>query len=82
MVTTRLEPDYKNQFFQHPELTRIQGEPNTQGLITLQNEVKTNAMAVHTTLGGGQHGHMGLVLNPAEYAAIPNNQPYQRPNHP
>ena len=82
MATTRIEPDYKNQFFQHPELTRIQGEPTTQGLITLQNEVKTNAMTVHTTLGGGQHGHLGLVLSPTDYAAIPNTQPYVRPAYP
>ena len=82
MAATLIEPDYKNQYFQHPELTRIQGEPTTSSLITLQNEVKTNAMTVHATLGGGNHGHLGLVLSPAEYAQIPNTAPYVRPAHP
>ena len=82
MAATIIEPDYKNQFFQHPELTKIRGEPTTASLITLQNEVKTNAMTVHTTLGGEHHGHLGLVLSPAEYATIPNTAVYIKPNHP
>ena len=82
MAATIIEPDYKNQFFQHPELTKIRGKPTTASLITLQNEVQTNAMTVHTTLGGGQHGHLGLALSPAEYAAIPNTAVYIKPNHP
>ena len=61
------EPDYKNQFFQHSELTRIQGEPTTASLINLQNEVKSNAASVHTTLGGGNHDH--------------NTAAYERPDH-
>ena len=27
-------------------------------------------MAVHSTLGGGAHGHLGLVLTPAQYALL------------
>ena len=82
MAATIIEPDYKNQFFQYPKLTKIRGEPTTASLINLQNEVKTNAMTVHTTLGGGHHGHLGLVLSPAVYAAIPNTAAYTKPNHP
>ena len=32
-------------------------------------------------LGGGAHGHLGLVLVPAEYAAV-SPVPYVRPVHP
>ena len=68
--------------FQHPELTRIQGEPTTQWLLTLQNKVKANAKSIHSTLGGRQHGHLGLVLSDTEYDAIPNTQRCVRPTHP
>ena len=72
--------DYKNNFFEHPELSRIIGEPNTSTLITLQAEIRDNAQAVQTTLGGGENGHLGLVCSPETYQAlIPNVDPYIRP---
>ena len=75
--------DYKNNIFEYPELTRIIGEPTTASLITLLNEVKTNAQAVHTTLGGGAHGHLGLVCSSTTYATlVPSNTPYERPRNP
>ena len=76
------DPDYKNQFFQFPELTKIQDEPETQSLIVIRNEVKANAMTVHTILGGGAYGHLGLVLTPEQYAQVPNSAPYEKPEHP
>ena len=82
MTTVYQDPDYKNLFFEHPELLKIVDEPNASNLITIRNQVKDNAMSVHTTLGGGQHGHLGLVLTAAQYAAIPGTQPYERPQHP
>ena len=39
-------------------------------------------MTVYATLGGGRHGHLVLVLSPADYAAIPNTRAYVRPAHP
>ena len=82
MASSLQDPDYKNNFFQHPELTRIHGEPTTAALIILRNEVKANAMTVFTTLGGGAHGHLGLVVDAPTYATIPNTQPYIRPVYP
>ncbi len=56
---------------------RIIGEPSTAALITLRNEVKANAQAEHSTLGGGGHGHLGLVCSPNTYATlVPGNIPY------
>ena len=82
MTTVIQDPDYKNLFFEHPELSKIVDEPNASNLITIRNQVKDNAMSVHTILGGGQHGHLGLVLNAAQYAAIPGTQPYEKSQHP
>ena len=75
--------DYKNNLFEHPELTRIIGEPTTASLITLQAEVRDNAQAVQSDLGGGQHGHLGLVCTQAAYTAlVPQASAYTRPVNP
>ena len=75
--------DYKNNVFEYTDLTRIIGEPTTATLITLRNEVKANAQAVHSTLGGGEHGHLGLVCSPQTYATlVPGNTPYIKPANP
>ena len=38
-------------------------------------------MTVHTTLGGGAYGHLGLVLTEVQYAQVHNTQEYIRPQH-
>ena len=81
-MTNNKDFDYKNTHFEVPELTRIHGEPTTATLITLQREVRANALSVNTTLGGGAHGHLGLVCSAAVYATIPNTAVYTRPNSP
>ena len=82
MTTVYQEPDYKNHFFEKQELTKILHEPDLQSLIILRNEIKANAMTVHTTLGGGLYGHLGLVLTDTQYELIPNTVPYVRQQHP
>ena len=72
----------KNTHFEYPELTCIHGEPTTGYLITLKREINASATTIHTTLGGGHHGHLGLVTTPTTYQNIPNAQPYQHPPAP
>ena len=79
---TKVDIDYKNNYFEYPELARLPGEPETKDLITLQRQIRANALTVHTVLGGGHHGHLGLVCNAQTYARIPNTQPYARPAAP
>ena len=50
-------PNYRETLFEYPELTPIHGEPSYESLRVLYNQIKANARSVHTTLGGGQHGH-------------------------
>ena len=52
--------DYKNKIFEYPDVTNIVGKPTTASLITLHNEIKANTQSMHTTLGGGENGHLGL----------------------
>ena len=73
--------DYRNIFFEFPELDRITGEPNADSLIKLRKQLKSNASSVTSNLGGGLHGHLGLVLNPVEYALV-TQVPFLAPVHP
>ena len=61
--------------------TRIVGEPDFSSLHNLYKEVKANAASVHSTLGGGQHGHLGLVVPATTYAHL-SNTPWVDPLHP
>ena len=75
--------DFKNNIFEYPDLTRIIGEPKTAAPITLRNEVKANAQAVHSTLGGEEHGHLGLGCSPTTYTTLVlGNTPYIKPPNP
>ena len=73
--------NYKDSYFEHPVLITIRGETTYETLHHLKNELKSNASSVPTTLGGGNHGYLGMVLTPAEYCIISPNGPFtQLPN--
>ena len=67
--------------FKYPTLTRIHGEPTFEGVRKLHKELMVNAQTVHSDLGSGAHGHLGLVLSPQQYALL-SNVNYNRPQHP
>ena len=73
--------NYKESFFEHTELTPIIGRPNYKSLHRLHQEIKTNAMTVHSNLGGGAFGYLGLVMTPSEYAFI-SPVPFVKPIYP
>jgi hypothetical protein len=73
--------DYRNIFFEFPELDLITGEPNADSLIKLKKQLKSNASSVSSNLGDGLHGHLGLVSNPTDYALV-SQVPFDTPAHP
>jgi hypothetical protein len=73
--------NYRETFFPVKDLTRIIGIPTYETLHTMHLELKTNSTSVHSNLGGGQFGHLGLVISPTRYA-MESNAPYVRPAHP
>ena len=73
--------DYVKTYFIHPTLTKVHGEPIYSSLRILKQELKANASRVTSDLGGGAHGHLGLVLDPTEYANI-SGTPYVHTAHP
>ena len=74
-------PNYRETLFTYPDLTPIHGEPTYETLKTLHNQLKANARAVRTSLGGGNHGYLALVLTPEQYAIV-SQIPFVRPQHP
>lgn len=73
--------DYVDTYFEFPSLTRIHGEPNYDSLKIVKDELRSNATSVTSDLGGGAHGHLGLVLTDVEYQVV-SPTAYNRPNHP
>lgn len=65
----------------YQSLTRIVGEPDYSSLYTLYKEVKANAASVHSDLGGGIHGHLGMVITPTSYTHL-SATPWVDPVHP
>ena len=49
---------------------------------TAFNELKANASSVPMTLGGGTHGHLGLVLSDIIYGTLTNNVLFVTPQNP
>ena len=71
--------NYRENFFQHPALTVIHGDPNYSTLAKLEKECKANGKSVASTLGGGQQGHLGLVSSIAAYERVSPGVPFVRP---
>ena len=67
-----MSPNYHTDFFQFDTLTPIEGEPAFLSLLLMKNQIKANVQSVPCTLGGGQHGHLGLIMTPLEYAMVSN----------
>ena len=74
--------DYIHSVFEYPVLTKITGRPTYSSLKIIKNELKANAGKVQCELGGGNNGHLGLVLSDIEYALVNPTVPYVRPAHP
>jgi hypothetical protein len=67
--------------FPHPALTPITDKPTAATIKQLKKETFANARSVHSELGGGMNGHLGIVMAVAPYV-IRAGQPFVAPIHP
>ena len=67
--------------FRIKKLTHIDGEPTYETISKISHELYTNAATLASKLGGGQHGHIGMVMKPALYATL-SATPYINPPEP
>jgi hypothetical protein len=66
-------------------VTKIHGQPTNHDLTILKKELIAILANISTTLGGGNHGHAGIIMDPARYlviAGIPFNNPANPRNYP
>jgi hypothetical protein len=81
MLTSRI-PSVNDTYFQHKVLTKVHaGLPTYESLQTLHTELKANAGSVPSTLGGGQNGHLGLLLSAVRYATLTHTVPWTQPGN-
>ena len=62
-------------------MPKIYGEPDYGNTNTMMKLLYGNAASLPTTLGGGQHGHIGIIMNPQLYTTLANT-PYESPPDP
>eukprot|EP00957_Ditylum_brightwellii_P098705 7518886-Ditylum_brightwellii.AAC.1 len=66
----RYTPDKIKVKFPHPMLQRVKGEPHYAAINTLMQQLYENAATIPSSLGGGAHGHIGLVVEPTLYSSL------------
>jgi hypothetical protein len=51
-------------------VTKIHGQPTDQDITMLEKELIAIAASIPTGLGGGNHGHAGLIVDAAKYLTM------------
>ena len=72
----------KNPTASWKQPTKIHGRPTFLQLRKLEKELTANASKVQSELGGGAHGHLGMIKSAAQYTAIAPGTPYVFPPQP
>jgi hypothetical protein len=67
---TASTPDELIAGFTHSSLPKVTGEPTFEDLKVIRRLLTTNAMIVSSYVGGGHHGHLGIIMMNEEYFAI------------
>jgi hypothetical protein len=62
--------------------TKIHGQPTGQDLTLLEKELISIAANVPTALGGGNHGHAGIIVEPTKYLIMTGGTAFVNPVHP
>ncbi len=62
--------------------TKIHGQPTDQDLTLLEKELISIAANVPTALGGGNHGHAGIIVEPTKYLVMMGGTIFVNPVHP
>jgi hypothetical protein len=63
-------PDKLIAGFPNSSLPKVTGEPTFEDLKVIRRLLKPNAMSVASYVGGGRHGHLGIIMTNDEYFAI------------
>ena len=67
--------------FAYPNINKFPGRPNYDTIAAVHSKLKANAASVHSNLGGGAHGLLGLALQPGTYTVL-TGQVFVPPSNP
>ena len=82
MTNAHSLPDYKERYFEYKELLKVHGKPTLDKIIKVWRQLKRNAQRIPTTLGGGNHGYLALLVTAIEYLNIPGTTAFNKPGAP
>ena len=71
-----------DDYFPHKQLDKVAGTPSTKSLQTVFRQLRRNARSVNSSLGGGQYGHLFLVLTEDDWNNLPDTVPVIEPTNP
>ena len=63
-------------------VTKIHGQPTSQNLTNLEKEIIAILANIPTTLGGGNHGHVGVIMDPTDYLTLSGGIAFNTPVNP
>jgi hypothetical protein len=67
-----VKQDVEDSLKDYP-ITKIDGQPDEESLSKLKLELAEGLASIPTLNGGGQHGHIGLIIPATEYTAFSHN---------
>jgi hypothetical protein len=68
--------------FRKETLTKIHRQPTSQDLTILEKEIIAILANIPTTLGGGNYGHVGIIIEPTEYSTMSGGIAFTNPLNP
>ncbi len=63
-------------------VTKIHGQPKENDLTTLEKELIAIAASIPSMLGGRNHGHAGVIAEPAKYLLMNGGTAFVNPANP
>ena len=81
MVGKSQTVEENNSKFTAKHLPKHDGEPMCEIINKLMQLLYANAATLPTTLGGGRHGHIGIIMQPTLYTTL-STVAYNTPTDP
>ena len=69
-MTTTTTVESVLESFPNPRVPPIVGRPTQQSIQALTQLLYENAASVYSALGGGAHGHLGVIMNAVQYNTL------------
>ncbi len=77
----RLQLDTREEL-RKESVTKIHAQPKENNLTTLEKELIAIAASIPSTLGGRNHGHAGVIAEPAKYLLMTGGTMLVNPANP